>query len=145
MGPEVDQLARADDADLDLRTGFAEAGQTWKQPLGGKGGRAPMVSEPVTTLRRSCEVALRVRTNASRISGSRIAPAGGEGERAARPTKQDGVQMFLKSTDPMADRRGGDAKLVRSLGEAEMPRHGLEGAQKIERRQKIRHGVSNAS
>ena len=50
-----------------------------------------------------------------------------------RAAEQGGAQTLLQPLDLMADRRLGDAQLLRRPGEGEMPRRGLEGAQRVER------------
>ena len=63
----------------------------------------------------------------------------GQPERAGQAPEQRDAHLFLKRLDLVADRRRGDMQLLGGLGEAQMPRRGLEGAQRIERGQVAGH------
>jgi hypothetical protein len=53
-----------------------------------------------------------------------------EGDRPHSPLEQFHAEEFLKAAYLMAERAGRDAELSRRVGEAQMPRRRLEGAQR---------------
>src|SRR5690606_41996252 len=55
------------------------------------------------------------------------------------PAEQRQAEMRLERFHLMADRRRRHMQLGRGLAEAEMPRRGLESAQRVERGQASRH------
>ena len=63
----------------------------------------------------------------------------GELDPAADAAEQRTAELRFETLDAMADRALGEIELFGSLGEARMPRGGLEGAQGVERRKRNRH------
>jgi hypothetical protein len=63
----------------------------------------------------------------------------GHGQAPVEAPKQGHAEVLLQRFDLMADRGLGDEKLFRGLGEGEVARRGLEGAQGIQGWQSPRH------
>ena len=63
----------------------------------------------------------------------------GQSQCAVLPDEQPDPQFLLEPPDLMADRGLGNIQFARRIGEAQMPRRGLEGAQAVERGQPRAH------
>ena len=72
-------------------------------------------------------------------AGIELPPRRGERNRAHAALEQFQPEQILEPADLVAQRAGGDVQLQRRLGEAQMPRRGLEGAQRIERGHRPMH------
>src|SRR5262249_13187630 len=66
-----------------------------------------------------------------------------ERDGAYAPLEQVDPQQRLQRADLMADRARTDVQLLRRLGQAQMPRCGLKGPQRIERRHFIHEKTSS--
>ena len=138
MAHALGEDRRGVDAEAHLRVKRVEAAEPRHQPARGKGGRDR------DDQRVRCVIA-----GASDGAGQ-LAEAGGEARRedraelgrhqpARRALEYRAAELLLGASDLLADRALRDAKLVRRACEAFVAGSGLEGLERIERRQPARH------
>jgi hypothetical protein len=72
-------------------------------------------------------------------SGIELPPRAGQRDGAHPPFEQFQPEEFFQPADLMAQRARRHVQLARRPGQAEMPRRGLEGTQRIEWRERIMH------
>jgi hypothetical protein len=135
LADEIDHPHRGIDAQVDLRMTDAKAFEARHQPFGcdrwrsGHGEQADAVA--LTSARHRFGDALESVAQPRQAGLTRI----GQAHRAIETAEELHAEIGLERFDLMADRRRRHAQLLGRGVEAEMARGGLEGTQRVERRQ----------
>jgi hypothetical protein len=127
-------------AQVDLRVHGPEPPQALGQPLDAEGrGQAQRQRAPA---RRVAQARRLPGNGVERLAGhAHQRPALlGQRQLAGHAPEQGHTQVRFQQLDLMADRRLGDEELLGGLGEGQMARPGLEGAERVERRQTAGQG-----
>ncbi len=134
LAGEVDQPRGRRELDLELRVQRLEAPDAASQPLrserrcGADGERtpAPLAQGSDTALERREGVADRRQQELTFVR---------QHQPSVQAAEQRHPQVLLQRLDLVADGGLGDEQLLGSLGEAEVPRGGLEGPERVQRGQ----------
>ena len=131
---EIDAAVGRLDGEAHLGVGRAVRREPRAEPLGGeiarRGDRQDL--RPLRVLEDADRLLEGEETAAQRRQ--RALGLGGEFEVARHPLEQDGPQHVLERADLLADRGGRHGELVGRLGERQVPRGGVEHAQRVERK-----------
>ena len=121
--------------------GGVKAGEPRHQPLAGKTGQEADRQGPRgIAAAQLLDGAADARESLAQ-GRQQAAPGRSQLEPAGEAAEQGDAEVGLQGLHLVTDRRLGDVQLLGGLGEAQVPRPGLEGAQGIERG-KPRHGLA---
>jgi hypothetical protein len=139
LAGEVDVVQRRRDPQVDVRMRLGEVPETVNEPLGGEIRRGADGEHARALALHDARGAERDPVEGVAQQGKIIAPGLGDDEPLALAVEQLEAERRLERLDLMAHRALRDAKLVCRPGEALMPRRGLEGLERIERRKTAKH------
>ena len=139
LAREVDVVQRRRDPQVDVRMRLGKVPETVDQPLGGEIRRGADGEHARALALHDARGAERDPVEGVAQHGEIIAPGLGDDEPLALAVEQLEAERRFERLDLMAHRPLRDAKLVRRPGEALVTRRGLEGLERIERRQTAKH------
>jgi hypothetical protein len=143
VGGEIGIAQRRGHARIDLGVGTGEAVEPRRQPLGGEAGRRADHEDAFVARVTQAGHGIAQLDEARLQAGIELLARGRQRDRSHAPFEQLQAEQLFEPADLVAQGSRRHVQLERGLGQAEMPRGGLERAQGIERRHRLMHEISS--